>query len=272
MGLLSSQEQVANDVPHIFKKKLYASQSANIIPWYCESVTFSSLLLSESYWNINWVPYRWHKIQHLLGTSLLIFIPRGLQENRHHLPQAPAPTLGGHPLTSARVNPSRALEGFPKQPSWLRPALITVALGGNITEVSLSWIKRFMLFYYVHKNYSNREQHHDHPWVFALRLFPTDPLSIFFSPSSCDLLYLCPRGHVLTFPAPPPPPWTPHAEANKGVSSLVRGPSLLSTTAIQLYIMTTCKGFVQKYLFETFSKRQTPITISSKLSLPPLVL
>lgn len=67
-------------------------------------------------------------------------------------------------------------------------------------------------------------------------------------------------------------PWTLHAEANKGVSSLVRGPSLLSTTAIQLYIMTICKGFVQKYLFETFSKGQTPVTISSKLSLPPLVL
>lgn len=146
MGLLSSQEQVANYVPHIFFKKLHAFQSANIIPWYYESVIFSSLLLSESYWNINRVLYRWHEIQHLLGTLLLIFIPRGLQESSHCPLQAPAPTLGGHPLTPAWMKPSWALESFPKQPSRPHPALITVALGGNIMDISLSWIKRLMLF------------------------------------------------------------------------------------------------------------------------------
>lgn len=138
--------------PHIFLKKLPASPSANIIPWHCESVIFSSLLLSESYWNINGVPCRWHKIQHLLGTSLLMFIPRGCQENSHRPLGAPAG--GEQPLAPTCTSPCRALAGLRQQPSWPHPAITAIALGGNIMELSLSEIKRFVLFYCTYKTNS----------------------------------------------------------------------------------------------------------------------
>lgn len=89
------------------------------------------------------------------------------------------------PLPAARGFPSFSLNSF---------NLITLVLGRNSPEVSLSWTERFMLFYCIHKNYPNRGQYHAYPQDFALRLVPAGSLFIIFFPCLWDLLSLCPRG------------------------------------------------------------------------------
>lgn len=57
-----------------------------------------------------------------------------------------------HAEDSSCTNPSLALGGSPKQPSWPHPTLIALALGENIMEVCLLWIKRFLLFSCTYKS------------------------------------------------------------------------------------------------------------------------
>lgn len=60
MGLLSSQEQVANDVPHIFWKTPRASQSANIIPRAVDLSFFNLSFCLEPCCNIKQAPCSQH--------------------------------------------------------------------------------------------------------------------------------------------------------------------------------------------------------------------
>lgn len=186
--------------PHIFLKKLPASPSANIIPWHCESVIFSSLLLSESYWNINGVPCRWHKIQHLLGTSLLMFIPRGCQENSHRLPWAPAT---GRTATCAHLH-----EPFPGTGRFSATAILASSgfnchCAGGRYHGALTLRNQEICAVLLHVQ---NQQRHDHPWAFALRRFPTHPLFI-----------------ISTHPLPSPHTPPPSRSCNPGSVGLMAG-------------------------------------------------